>query len=234
MACERNGGEDGGKVNHFPPCRFTLVELLVVIATIAILAALLLPALKNAQALVKRTTCMNNLKQLGTGLCSYTVDAAGWFPVKPAVAADYSCWDAKIAPYVGVVDLIQTRHTPVFWCPAQTETSNANWRRTYIANGFLGGDDPSRYGRYAIRRDTFSADQPSSLALLYEITPYKLYGNFGNVMYTATTDASIISPFPFIDYPHVVGGNILFFDYHVEWKYQADVQGHNHYKGNTW
>lgn len=66
--------------------RFTLIELLVVIAIIAILAAMLLPALQNARARSKDSSCKNNLKQLGSFFTMYTGDFDSWFP---------AAWDNK-------------------------------------------------------------------------------------------------------------------------------------------
>src|SRR5438552_11363357 len=66
--------------HHVSRPAFTLIELLVVIAIIAILAALLLPALSKAKALGLSASCLNNLRQLQLGWLTYAHDNSEWMP----------------------------------------------------------------------------------------------------------------------------------------------------------
>jgi prepilin-type N-terminal cleavage/methylation domain-containing protein/prepilin-type processing-associated H-X9-DG protein len=75
------------------PRGFTLVELLVVIAIVAILAALLLPALASAKERSKGTACMSNLRQIGLAIRSYADDSSGDIPFGPKAPPFTSAFD---------------------------------------------------------------------------------------------------------------------------------------------
>ncbi len=80
--------------------QFTLIELLVVIAIIAILAAILLPALNNARVRARGIQCVGNLKQCSLGMTQYTDDNGGYVPLDTQVAAPWARWQDHLLPYV--------------------------------------------------------------------------------------------------------------------------------------
>jgi prepilin-type N-terminal cleavage/methylation domain-containing protein/prepilin-type processing-associated H-X9-DG protein len=85
-----------------PQGGFTLIELLVVIAIIAILAAILLPALAKAKTRAQRMSCMNQMKQLDLGINLFVADNSETFPAAGCGAsAGVLSWDTWIYPYVG-------------------------------------------------------------------------------------------------------------------------------------
>lgn len=86
------------------PKGFTLIELLVVIAIIAILIALLLPAVQQAREAARRSTCKNNLKQVGIALHNYH-DVARTFPPGSLFGDDEYGWACMILPYIEQANL---------------------------------------------------------------------------------------------------------------------------------
>ncbi|MDR3458410.1 MAG: prepilin-type N-terminal cleavage/methylation domain-containing protein [Verrucomicrobiae bacterium] len=111
---------------------FTLIELLVVIAIIAILAAMLLPALAKAKDKAKTISCLNNVKQWGYSFFMYEDDNAEIFPYEGStgdITTGYNAnaWYNSTTPYIGTLklaELYQQGKPPVrdskgiFTCPS--------------------------------------------------------------------------------------------------------------------
>jgi prepilin-type N-terminal cleavage/methylation domain-containing protein/prepilin-type processing-associated H-X9-DG protein len=109
---------------------FTLIELLVVIAIIAILAAILFPVFAKAREAARKASCINNMKQLGTGIQMYAQDYDETYMPRAPFPSNH--WGTVIQPYV--------KNYGVFACPSNPSN------QLQIATGADGGKVVQSYG----------------------------------------------------------------------------------------
>jgi len=137
---------------------FTLIELLVVIAVIAILAALLMPAIGRAKEAGKATACLSNLRQIGVGIQLYVQDNNNRLPFM----RDQSLTSTNDLPGPDVVLSNHVGNVRVMLCPSDKEQLFQKTGSSYSWNSLLNGQNADRLTVFQLEF------QPHQIPLMFD------------------------------------------------------------------